>query len=95
MPFAMNSNTHSVVLKGKMYLGGGGSSASGDLCTVVVYDTQSGKWSTLPKCQVRSFGLAVVKNQLTLVGGFDLSTNKATSELAVTTVQYASENFLK
>ena len=81
MPFAMNSNTHSVVLKGEIYLGGGGS--SGDLCTVVVYDTQSGKWSTLPKCQVRSFGLAVVKNQLTLVGGFDLSTNKATSELAV------------
>ena len=80
MPFAMHSNTHSVVLKGKVYLGGGGSSE--DLCTVVVYDTQSGKWSTL-QCQVRSFGMAVVKNQLTLVGGFDPSTNKATSELAV------------
>ena len=81
MPFSMYDNTHSVVLKGKVYLGGGGS--SGDLCTVVVHDTQSGEWSTLPKCQVKLFGLAVVKNQLTVVGGFDLSTKKATNELAV------------
>ena len=84
MPFAMYGNTHSVVLKGKVYMGGGCASDKLQTCTVVVYDTHSGEWSTLPKCWpwVTSFSLAVVNNQLTVVGGLDLSTHKVTSKLA-------------
>ena len=53
--------------------------------TVVVYDTYSGKWSLLPKRhdQIKSFGMAVVKNQLTLVGGFDQLNHKVFNKLAV------------
>ena len=52
--------------------------------TIVVYDTYSGKWSLLPKChvQVKSFGMAAVNNQLTLVGGLD-EFDKVTNKLAV------------
>ena len=84
MPFAMYGNTHSVVLKGKVYMGGGCASDKLQTCTVVVYDTHSEEWSILPKCWpwVSSFSLAVVKNQLTLVGGLDLSTHKVTNKLA-------------
>ena len=83
MPFAMSNNTHSVVLNGKLYMGGGRASGDSQECTVMVYDIQSGEWSTLPKHQVKSFGMASVKNQLTLVGGLDPSTKKVTNELAV------------
>ena len=83
MPFAMSNNTHSVVLKGKLYMGGGRTSGDSQECTVMVCDIQSGEWSTLPKHQVKSFGMASVNNRLVLVGGLDPSTNKATSQLAV------------
>ena len=79
----MSNNTHSVVLKGKLYMGGGHASGDSQECTVMVYDIQSGEWSTLPKHQVKSFGMASVNNRLVLVGGLDPSTNKATSQLAV------------
>ena len=53
MPFAMSNNTHSVVLKGKLYMGGGCASGNSQVeCTVMVYDIRSGEWSTLPKHQV-------------------------------------------
>ena len=84
MPFAMSNNTHSVVLKGKLYMGGGHASGDSQVeCTVMVYDIQSGEWSKLPQHQVKWFGMASVKNKLVLVGGLDPSTNKATSKLAV------------
>ena len=56
-----------------------------DECSVVVYDTHNREWSTLRKHpgQPTSFGMAVVKNQLTLVGGLELLTQKVTNKLAV------------
>ena len=59
-----------------------------DKCSVVVYDTHNREWSRLPKQpgQVTSFGMAVVKNQVTLVGGlveYDDSSQKVTDKLAV------------
>ena len=65
-------------------MGGGCASDNLQTYTVVVYDTHSGEWSTLPKCWpwVSSFSLAVVNDQLTLVGGLDLSTHKVTNKLA-------------
>ena len=52
--------------------------------TVVVYDIYSGKWSLLPKRhdRVKSFGMAAVNNQLTMVGGLD-EFDKVTNKLAV------------
>ena len=62
-----------------------GDDLSGHECSVVVYDTHNREWSRLPKQpgQVSSFGMAVVKNQVTLVGGLDHCTNKVTDKLAV------------
>ena len=62
-----------------------GGAVSARECTVVVYDTHNREWSTLPKHpgQVTSFGMAAVKNQLTLVGGLNLFPHKVTDKLAV------------
>lgn len=62
-----------------------GRGACADECTVVVYDTHNREWSRLRKQpgQVTSFGMAVVQNQVTLVGGLELSPHKVTDKLAV------------
>ena len=53
--------------------------------TVVVYDTHKREWSRLPRQpgQITSFCMAVVKNQVTLVGGLELFPQKVTDKLAV------------
>ena len=84
LPFAMHSSiTRPVTLKGKVYMVGHRPGVAEG--TVVVYDTHNREWSFLPKChdQVKSFGMAVVNNQLTLVGGFDQLNHKVTNKLAV------------
>ena len=79
MPLVMSSKTCPVTLKGKVYMVGRGASEDED---VVVYDIHNREWSILPRCQVTLFGMAVVNNQLTLVGGLD-QFNKVTNKLAV------------
>ena len=50
---------------------------------VVVYDTvENGVFLPKRHDKVTSFGMAVVKNQLTLVGGLDLRAHKVTNKLA-------------
>ena len=80
----MHSSTNPVTLNEKVYMVGGGVSGH-ERTVVVVYDTHNREWSTLPKHhdQVTAFGMAVVKNQVTLVGGLDRFTHKATDKLAV------------
>ena len=70
------------MLKGKVYMVGRGLGVDED---VVVYDTYNGEWNILLKHhdKVKSFGMAVVKNQLTLVGGLDLRAHKVINKLAV------------
>ena len=63
-----------VVLKGKVYIGGGYTET-----TVIVYDPQKDSCSTLPRYAYHNFSLAVVNNQIVLVGGSDskdVNTNK-------------------
>ena len=79
-----SSNTRPVTLNGKVYMDMVGRCPGVAEGTVVVYDTYSGKWSLLPKRhdQVKSFGMAAVNNQLTLVGGLD-EFDKVTNKLEV------------
>ena len=84
LPFAMySSNIRPVTLKGKVYMVGCRIDVPEG--TVVVYDTYNGEWNLLPKRhdQVKSFGMDVVNDQLTLVGGFDGLNHKVTNKLAV------------
>ena len=66
MPVGMHS-AQLVVMEGKVYLGGGGIGSKG--YAVVVYDPQRQTWSKLPKYENRGFRMAVINNQLTLIGG--------------------------
>ena len=69
------------VVNNKLYIGGGG--ASKNQQTVIVYDPQHDSYSTLPPYTYRFFSMAVVNNQLVLVGGVDVQTGKNTNQLGV------------
>ena len=78
----MQSNTYPVTLNEKVYMVG---TTGVREWTVMEYDTHNREWSTLPKQPGRetAFGMAVVKNQVTLVGGLELFPHKVTNELVV------------
>ena len=72
-----------VVFKEKVYSGGGLSSSVKELQTVMVYDPKLDSYYTLPPYTYRYFSMAVVNNQLVLVGGVDVQTKKKTNKLGV------------
>ena len=73
---------HSVVAQGRVYLGGGGADKDEDQHTVLMYEQGAG-WRTLPRYQYTQFTMAVLQDQLTLVGGCESSTEKVTNQIAV------------
>ena len=53
MPFAMSDYVQSVVVQGKVYVGGGEPKYANDDCYIVMeYDIRSGKWAKLPPYKV-------------------------------------------
>ena len=81
MPFTM-SRARSVMVKGRLYVGGGEADTDEERCTVMVYDERGG-WSRLPRYHARYFGMAVLNNQLILAGGQVTSNYKTTNWLTV------------
>ena len=81
MPFAMSNGIQAVVIGDNVYVGGGLSISSGD--RVMVYSLQAGSWRTLPPCGTQFFAMAVINNQLVLVGGKSMSTGRTTNILSV------------
>ena len=81
MPFGMENGIQAVVIGGDVYVGGGYSSYSTDI--VMVYSLQTGSWRTLPLCGSRWFSMAVINNQLVLVGGRSTSFRTETNVLSV------------
>ena len=80
MPNGMTRGIQAVVIGSDVYVGGGyGQNAA----TVMVYSLQTGTWRTLPPYESRYFGMAVVNNQLVLVGGQSTSTHKKTNVLGL------------
>ncbi len=67
MPLAMSGYIQSVLVDEVVYVGGGYFSENDYV--VMTYDTHSGRWGTLPPYRTRFFGMAVIRNQLVLVGG--------------------------
>ena len=68
MPFGMDDYIQSVVVKGRVYVGGG--YAEENYRIVMEYNISSAKWAELPPYPVQSFGMTAINNQLVLVGGW-------------------------
>ena len=80
MPFGMHYNPQAIVLKGKVYLGGGKSERSKQ---VLVYEPKQELWAFLPPYKYELFSMTIVDNQLVLVGGEDGGTLRKTNLLGV------------
>ena len=83
MPFGMGGYPQAVVVKGKVYVGGGDASSDTERQTVIVYDPQEDSYGTLPPYTHKYFSMATVNNQLLLIGGEDPYTNKKTKKLGM------------
>ena len=71
------------MFKEKVYIGGGNASSVREGKTVVVYDPKQNSYDTLPPYTCNYFSMAVVNNQLVLVGGMNVQTHKVTNKLGV------------
>ena len=70
MPFGMGDYVQSVVVQGRVYVGGGEAGYNSDDNYIVMeYDISSGKWAKLPPYRACGFAMTVINNQLVLVGG--------------------------
>ena len=70
MPLGMGGYVQSVVVQGRVYVGGGyAGSDSDDNYILMEYDISAGKWDKLPPYLARGFAMTVINNQLVLVGG--------------------------
>ena len=84
MPFGMSGYPQVVLFEGKVYIGGGDASSDRAMHTVMVYDPQQDSFDTLPPYTCKCFSMAIVNNQLVLVGGYDVHiTGKVTNKLGV------------
>ena len=84
----MGSYPQAVVVRGKVYAGGAESPWTGQKGLVMVFNPSVEQWSTLPPYDYSHFGMAVVNNQLTLVGGVNPQTDRRTNKLGVWNEQY-------
>ena len=72
MPFGMTGYVQSVVVQGRVYVGGGRAGYGSDDHNIVMeYDISSGKWAKLPPYRACDFAMTVINNQLVLVGGWE------------------------
>ena len=71
------------VFKEKVYIGGGIASSDRNKQTVVVYDPKQDSCDTLTPYTYTYFSMAVVNDQLVLIGGNEVQTYKTTNKLGV------------
>ena len=83
LPFEVYGYPKVLVFKEKVYVGGGLSSSHREVQTVVVYDPKLDFYDKLPPYTYKYFSMAVVNDQLVLVGGRDVRTDKVTNKLGV------------
>ena len=72
MPIQMYGYPRVVMVKEKVYIGGGMTSPDRDGLTVMVYEPMQDSWDTLHPYTYRSFSMAIVDDQLVLVGGYEV-----------------------
>ena len=69
MPFGMIGYPNVVMFKEKVYIGGGMTDSDRDELKVIVYDPKQDSWDSLLPYTYRYFSMAVVGDQIVLVGG--------------------------
>ena len=74
MPLALDYYPTAALLKGKVYVGGGGDAMIGHYITV--YDIEKDNWIIMPPYSFYWFSLAILNYQLVLVGGVGQSNDK-------------------
>ena len=83
LPFESYSWPQVAELKEKVYIGGGDAPSDEDAATVIIYDPHQHSFETLPPYSYKYFSMAVMNNQLVLVGGEDTQTGEVTNKLGV------------
>lgn len=82
MPFAMGDYLQSVVIHGKVYIGGGyGGYSSGSKYIVLEYDSALEKWAKLPPYRACNSAMVAIDDKLVLVSGYEH--NHRTKEVGV------------
>ena len=73
----MSNYPQAVVRNNRIYVGGG-FAKTGDIGTLLEYDPKHDRWdrSIAEQCPTKYFGVAVVKNELLIIGGTDISSEK-------------------
>jgi N-acetylneuraminic acid mutarotase len=72
MPFEMTGYPSVVMFKEKVYIGGGATSSDRDELKLMVYEPKQDSWDSLPPYTYRYFSMAIVDDQLVLVGGCEV-----------------------
>ena len=85
MPIKMGTTVQSVVIGQSLYVGGGGADNDDNSCTVIKLDLQRDEWTKLPQYSAKYFAMTSFANQLVLMGGHDLVTQKPTNQIGVFT----------
>ena len=80
MPFGASYGAHAVEVGGKVYIGGG--KAEGSDHKVLEYTIQGGQWREIDT-PVNYFGMAVVNDQLIIIGGWDRDRGGITDQVWV------------
>ena len=70
-----------VVVFKEVYIGGGFAKVDREAQLVVVYDLQMDSYDTLPPYACKWFSMAVVNDQLVLIGGQHVCTDERTNKL--------------
>ena len=84
LPFPMSTYPSMVTLRGIVYIGGGMTENDIDRSKVITYDPLEDTYNSLPPYAYSYFSMAVVNNQLILVGGVDVyDRRKMTNKLGV------------
>ena len=83
MPLGKYTYPKVAVIKEKVYIGGGNALLDREMQTVIVYDPKQDPYDILPPYTYKWFSMAVINNQLVLVGGRGVQTDKVTSQLGV------------
>ena len=65
----MSNYVQSVVMQGRLYVGGGFTECDENKHTVMEYNIRLKKWGSLPRYRASSFAMTMINNQLVLVGG--------------------------
>ena len=100
MPYRMSKNIQSVLIQGKLYVGGGW---CGFVCdhsfhdqkfTIMEYDTVTGKWAKLAHTAKSSgFAMVAVDDKLVLVGGVKRHSGEPSKSLDVWSPCYEFEEY--